>query len=246
MSVVDIERAVVRVCFAPDAPEDDLLLLGDARVWRIYRDMVRKRLREECRRGLRRTLRAAGSEAFERAFVAHLADEQPRTRLFREIVTSFARSAAPRFRADATLPAYVADLCEWEAALWEVSDLDDRVEPAPGEFAFDKVAVIAPATRLLALGHAVHEKPSGEGGFPAREVYLCVHRRADERRASTWTLTPVMYAVMLRLAHGGDTVSDAIKHVALERGIAVDQCFLDGLCTVLADFLERGLLLGSR
>lgn len=244
--IAEVERAAVRVCFGTEASREDLRVLGDERIWRVYRDMVRKRLREECGLGLKRTAAAAG-EAFERAFVAHLAENPPRTRFFREIVMTFAASAGPRFRADTALPAYVADLCAWEAALWEVGDLDDRVPaPVPLEFAFDRVPVLAPALRLLRLGHAVHEKPDASGGYAVRETHLCVHRRAEDRSARTWTLDPVMHALLVRFGRGGETVTDAIQHVTRERGVAVDQRFVDGLCTVLADFLERGVLLGSR
>lgn len=244
--VAEIERAAARVCFGVEPSGEDLRLLGDERIWRIYRDMVRKRLREECGLGLKRTAEAAG-EAFDRAFVAHLAEDPPRTRFFREIVTSFAASAVPRFRADASLPAYVADLCVWEAALWEVGDLDDRASAVtPVEFAFDRVPVLAPALRLLQLDHAVHEKPAAGGGYAARPTYLCLHRRTEERSARTWTLDAVTHALLVRFERGAETVTDAIQHVARDRGVAVDQRFVDGLCTVLADFLERGVLLGSR
>ena len=244
-AVVDIERAVVRVCFGVEPASEDLRLLGDERVWRIYREMVRKRLWEECRLGLRRTAEAAGA-AFDRVFVAHLAEEPPRTRFFREIVPGFARSAESRFRADASLPAYLADLCAWEAALWEVGDLSDRTDAAPVEFAFDRVPVLSPTARLLHLRHAVHETPATGGGYAARDAYLCVHRRADDDRASTWTLAPVTHALLARFERGADTVTAAIQNVAAERGIAVDPGFIDGLCTVLADFLDRGVILGSR
>jgi hypothetical protein len=245
--VAEIERAALRVCFGAEATATDLQMLGDERVWRVYREMARKRLREECQLGLKRTLAAAGEVAFERAFVAHLAEDPPRVRYFRGIVPAFARSAAPRFRADPTVPPYAADLCAWEGALWEVGDLDDRAPgPAPVEFGFDRAPVLAPALRLLHFAHAVHEAPDASGAYAARETYLCVHRRAEDRAPRTWTLDPVMHALMVRFERGTEPIAAAIQAVAQARGISVDGHFVDGLCTVLADFLERGVILGSR
>ena len=72
--LIDVERRVVRTCFSPEADTEDLRALGDERIWSIYRDMVRARLLGECKQALPRTLKAAGAESFERAFVAHLAN----------------------------------------------------------------------------------------------------------------------------------------------------------------------------
>lgn len=246
LPLLEIERAVVRTCFASEPSRDDLSALGDERIWGIYREMVRARLLGECRQALPRTARAAGADAFERAFAAHLAQDPPRTRFFREVVLCFARSAIPTFRTDASLSAYVADLCEWEAARWEVGDLDDRVEPTPGEFAFDKAAVLAPALRLLRLGHAVHEKPAEDGGYPPRAVHLCVHRRADARVVRTWSVAPLGAALLERLVRGDESVSDSVRAVAAARGVEPDARFVDEACGMLAGFLERGFILGAR
>lgn len=244
--LVEIERAVVRTCFAPEASALDLRALGDERAWGIYRELVRTRLLGEYRQALPRTARAAGAEAFERVFAAHLAEDPPRTRFFREVVLCFARSALQHFRADASLPAYLGDLCAWEAARWEVGDLDDRVEPGPGEFAFDRPAALAPAMRLLCVAYAVHEPPGADGAYVPRELCLCVHRRAEERRVRTWVLAPLGYALLERLARGTEPVSEAIRAVAVETGSEPDARFVDRACGMLADFLERGFVLGAR
>ena len=62
---------------------------------------------------------------------------------------------------------------------------------AAAEFAFDRPVVLSPALRLLALRHAVHQKPAADGSYARGEVYLCVHRRPEEKKAKTWELNAV-------------------------------------------------------
>jgi hypothetical protein len=246
MSLIDVQRRAVELCCGPEPSSAQFAALGDERIWRLYRELIRKRLLGELRIALPRTHAAAGAEAFERAFDHHMQQNPPRTRFFHAVVGAFADSAAPLFRADPTLPPQLGDLCEYEAALWAVSDLDDRVTLPVVEFAFDRPPLLSPALRLLALRFAVHAPPLA-GCYEPGEFYLCLHRRAEERQAKTWTLNAVTFALMRRWqSEPLLRVDEAVQRVATERGIAVDETFLDRLCTVLADFIERGILLGSR
>jgi hypothetical protein len=246
MSLVDLQRAAVELCCGPEPSSERLAALGDERIWRLYRELIRKRLLGELRIALPRTHEAAGSETFARAFDHHMQSDSPRTRFFHAVVGAFADSAAPLFRADPALPPQLGDLCAYEAALWTVSDLDDRVPPNVAEFAFDRPPLLAPALRLLALRFAVHAPPAPSGYEPS-EFYLCIHRRPEEKQAKTWTLNALTFALMRRFeSEPLLRVDEAVQRIAAERGIAVDEAFLDRLCTVLADFIERGILLGSR
>ena len=83
-----------------------------------------------------------------------------------------------------------------------------------------------------------------EGGYPAGEIYLCVHRKPDEKKARTWKLNGVTHDLMLRFRDSEDSVTQAVQRVATAREVAVDEAFIEGLCTVLADFIERGVILG--
>jgi hypothetical protein len=244
-ALVDLERDVVELCFGPEPDAEQCRRLGDERVWRIYRDSIRNRLRGELKVAFKRTAAAAG-DAFEDAFAEFLRSAPPRTRFFHAVVSSFADSAVPCFARLAGAPPYLADLCAYEAALWEVSDLPDAVPGELAEFAFDRGLVLSPALRWLALGHAVHVEPDADGGYARGECYLCVHRRPEEKKARTWTVNAVTYDLMQRLAGSGDTVAEALQHVAVQRALAVDDKFVEGLCSVLADFLERSIILGAR
>jgi hypothetical protein len=247
MDLRQTEETATELCLQPESDPQRLAALGNARIWGIYREMVRKRLLGELRAALRRTARAAGDAAFERAFEHHMREHPPRSRFFHGIVGDFAACAVPHFRKQPELPAYVADLCAYEAAVWAVGDLNDRVEgEAPGAFSFDGRPVVSPATRLLAVSHAVHGKPDDDGGYASGEFFLCIHRRPDEDRARTWATNAVTHDLMRRFIDTDDTVTEAVQHVAAARGIGVDESFLERLCAVLADFIDRGIILGCR
>jgi hypothetical protein len=245
MALIDVQRSVVSACFGPEPRAEELAALGDARIWRIYRDSIRNRLRGELKVAFKRTY-AAAEASFERAFAEFLSGAPPRTRYFHAVVGCFAESAVAFFARDPEAPAFTADLCAYEAALWTVSDLPDAAPEASAEFAFDRRPLLAPALRFLTLGHTVHEPPAVDNGYAAREVYLCVHRRPEEKKARTWAMNAVTSDLMQRFASSDETVAEAVQQVAHKRGIAVDEAFIDGLCTVLADFIDRGVILGAR
>jgi hypothetical protein len=246
VALIDLQRSVVELCCDRDPRADIAAELGDARIWGLYREMVRNRLYKELKTALKGAHAAAGEAVFATAFDAHLAQSPPRTRFFYGLVGEFARTAGPIFRADQAVPSFAADLLAYEAAVWEVGDLDDRLGFAVVELDFESEVVLAPAHRLLHVGHAVHDAPQGEDTYEVRDTYLCVYRPAEEKKARTWSLNAVTYELMCRWSAGGHSVTSAVRDVATARGIAVDETFIEGLCTVLSDFLERGIVLGCK
>lgn len=246
MALIDLQRRVVANCFGPEPAQEQLAALGDVRVWGLYRRMIRNRIRGELKVAFRRTYAALGRDGFERLLDAYLLESPPRTRFFYALPGEFARLLEPRLRADAGVPPYAADLLAYEAAVRCVADLLDRVEAPAGDFAFDRPPLLAPALRLLALEHAVHKPAQPDGSYERTPALLCVYRRAEDRKARIWSCNPVLFALMQRFAAASEPVQVSIQHVAKERGIALNPAFIDGLCTVLADFIERGVILGSR
>jgi len=254
------QRAATALCMGAAPSEAQLAPFGDPRIWALYREMIQNRLRSELKVALRRSCDALGETAdgsgLERVFARWLSDDPPRSRPFHGIVEDFARFAIGFVRSDALLPVWSADLLAYEAALWAVSDMDDRA-PAVQELSFDAAPCFAPARRLVSLQHAVHDAPEPDGSFKAGEVCVCVYRRAEDKAARTFVLNPTLRALMLALdgeassSNAADcvaalTLTQAVQRVAAERKLRVDEKFIDGLCTVLADFSERGLLLGSK
>lgn len=246
MSLSELQAQIVDLCFEREADPRSLGSLPDAKVWHIYREMVRRRLRGEIHFAFKRTRQALGDAKLDPLIEHHLASDPPRTRFFREVVLEFATAALPRLRELEGAPAWAADLMRFEAARWEVSDLEGPRGPAPAEFAFDRVPVLSPALRLLQVEYAVQRKASADGSYAVEAQGLCLHRATDAAPVRVWTLNPVTYDLMLCFERREQTVSDAIKEVADARAFQVDDKFLEGLCSVLADFMERGILLGSQ
>lgn len=244
--LLEQQRAATALCMGPSPSADELAPFGDARIWSLYREMIQNRLRAELKVALKRSCDALGEAGLPRVFEAWLANAPPRSRPFHGVVDDFARFAAGFVGGDAELPAWTADLIAYEAALWAVSDMDDRAPAGVQELSFDAPPCFAPARRLVVLRHAVHEAPEPDGSFRAGELAVCVYRRAEERSARTFVLNPTLRALMTALDAGELTLTQAVQRVAAERKLRVDEKFIDGLCTVLADFTDRGLLLGSR
>lgn len=254
--LLELERAATALCMGPAPSEAQLAPFGDARIWALYREMIQNRLRGELKIALRRSCAALGDAGLERLFQAWLVQAPPRSRPFHGIVEDFARFAIGFVRADVACVAWAADLIAYEAALWAVSDMDDRVPAGVQDLSFDAPPCFAPARRLVVLQHAVHDAPEADGSFKAGEVCVCVYRRAEDKGSRTFVLNPTLRALMTALDGGSSgnaadcvaaiTLTQAVQRVAQERKLRVDEKFIDGLCTVLADFSERGLLLGSK
>lgn len=246
MSLSEVQRAFLSICFDPVPARADLdMLSGERQRWLVYRDMVRARLRDMAAVGLPRTRKTLGEARFDRAFTRYLAEDPPRSRYIRDVVPHFVCHATRAWEGDAELPAHLPDLARYEAAKWVVAD-EEEPTAAATEFDFDKPAVFTPAHRLLRLRHAVHRAEDDPRFAEPVPIQLLVYRRKDGKRAHTWSCNAVTADLIERWAAGEQTVSEAIRTVAEQRGLVVDQRFLDGLCTVLADFIERGIVLGSR
>ena len=241
MALIDVERAVLSVCFAAEPPEASLAQLGDRERWLLYRELTRERLWRELYVALPRTCAAVGQAAMERTFVAHLDRNPPRTRYFREIVLAFAESAKRSWGGETELPEFAIDLLRYEAALWEVSDLESTVEGSPGEFAFDRVPVVTPALRLLDLEHAVHVNTCLRG-----RTFLAVQRRAGESRPRTWGFNRTTFALLQDFQRGDATATESVQRVATRLGRQVTPQFVERFCESLAQWIEVGILVGSR
>lgn len=243
MALIDLQRRVAALCLGSEPSAAELAEIGDPRIWGLYRRLVRGRLRDEHKRAFKRTLALVGREAFDAMVAHHLAVDPPRTRFFYGIPAELARSGVSYLRARSELPAHAADLLAYEAALWTVLDLPDLVEGDVAEVAFDRVPVLVPALRLIALEHAVHEKCEADAERP---THLCIYRRPQDKRSRTWVVNGVTFDLLRRCALGSETLADSVKAVCLARKLVVDDEFLDGLGTVLASAIERGVLLGGR
>jgi hypothetical protein len=207
--------------------------------------MIRERLMHELRLALPRTYALVGEAVFAAAFAYYLEHEPPRTRFFREVVGSFVAAVLPLWAADplrGQLHPACCDLARYELALWQARDLEAAPEITPAELSFERVALMSRTLRLLALSHAVLP---GED-LSARKQFLCVVRSSDTARPKAYSLTPTTFELLQRLVREDTIVSDVVKQTAKASGARIDAAYLDGLCETLAQFLEVGIILGSR
>jgi hypothetical protein len=246
MALIDVERAVLSICFQAKPPEAALRALGDRERWLLYRELTRDRLLREIQFALPRTCAALGDSGVSRAFVAYLDRDPPRTRFFREVVTAFASSALKTFEGEPGLPSHVPDLLRYEAALWEVSDLEAAAIRDVAEFSFDRVPVVTPALRLLEVKHAVHLPAESAASCALGEFWLCVQLDPEDARSRTWSLNRTSYALLAEFQRGERSAADGVQQVAAQLRRRVTPQFVDHLCESLAQWIEVGIVVGSR
>lgn len=244
--LVDTQRRFVEICFRIEPPEEALQELGGQRErWLLYRHMVRTRMRNMLATALKRTVASLGDEAWGRWYDRWLHEAPPRTRYIREIVPEFIAFALPRWAEDESIPGWVAELATLEATRWEVSSLH---APAPeaGELAFEKVPVLSPAVRLLRVEHAVHRKRTDDDAPPAQEpTHLCIYRTDDDRTA-VWAIDDFAAALLEAFERGEEDVTTSVKRIAAARKLPIDDRLVQRLGTLLAEFVQRSILLGAR
>jgi hypothetical protein len=246
MALIDVERAVLSVCFEAEPPEAALRSLGDRERWLLYRELTRDRLLREIQVALPRSCAALGAANLQRAFVAHLDRDPPRTRFFREIVLAFAASARVTLEREPELPGHFFDLLRYEAAVWEVSDLEVAALGGIAEFSFDRVPVVTPALRLLEVDHAVHLPPEAEASCAPGQFWLCVQLDPEDARSKTWSLNRTSYTLLAEFQRADRSAADGVQQVATKLGRRVTPQFVDHLCESLAQWIEVGIVVGSR
>jgi len=242
MGLIDVQRQMLALCFDAEPSASALQALGGSRAWLVYRDMVRERMLRQIKLALPRTCELVPDAALQRAFTHHLAAEPPKTRYFRELVAAFVASALPLWAADASLHPACCDLARYELAQWQAADLPARPVQPYTELSFERAPVLSGALQLLAVSYAVH---TGSELTPGAYC-LAVHRAADNERPRTWSLTQVTYELLQLLVPGDRPLEACVKQLAARTRTPIDAAYLDTLCETLAQFLELGIVLGSR
>lgn len=239
--LADHIEAMQRVCFGKEPSENDLDRLGSRERWLVYRSLVRNRLRGVVGAALPRTKEALG-ERFSESVDAWFEHGGPATRYFRHVPRDFYTHAAELWQASA--PGWLGSLAEYEIARWDVRYAPSNEAPVT-EFAFDRVPLLSPALRVLRLAHAVHETPAPTDGYREQETILCVYRNKDHQPIP-WTLNPIAASLVEAWIHGNKPVTETVHEVARAHDTEIGEAFVEKLSTMIADFLTRGILLGSR
>ena len=232
------------------AKEDGDALLASPRRLGLYRQLVRHNVVSICRTMLERTrarLDALAPGSFAATLDAFMAERGPHTPHLRDVPSELLAWAAPRWRADERLPAWIVDYAEYELADFTIGVAPRP--PAPPELAdvtADRPLVFAEPHAIVRLAHAVHELPPDDlGAQPqARETHLLVYRDA-EHVTRFMELTPAASAILERL-FAGLPLGQAMVEACKAMGLALDDAILSGAARLLAMLGERGVLLGAR
>jgi hypothetical protein len=231
-------------------PADDIeaILAAPPRLG-VYRSLVRNGLSSVVLRMLPRTrarMNAACAGRFDVDLAAFVDEVGPRTHYLRDVPAEYLAWAGPRWRADASVPAYLADLATHELTQFAVAAAAPASRaPGVAEVALDRSLAFLESTRLVHHGWAVHELPADEDatGEPTRrEVHLLAYRDADH--VVRWLeLTPLASAIVTRLL-AGESLGDAVAQ-ACSLAATAPASVLPDIARLLADLGERGVLLGA-
>jgi hypothetical protein len=72
-----------------------------------------------------------------------------------------------------------------------------------------------------------------------------LYRNPKDHEVETLELTPVAARIIDRNG-GSESMTEIVRAAARQETVVVDVPFVDALSALLADFVERGVLLGSR
>ena len=239
--LADHAKAMQRVCFGAEPSEADLELLGSRERWLVYRDLVRNRLNQVIRVALSRTRDAIGEDTFARAVDEWFSAGSPKTRYLRHIPGELAEFAIPIWQR--TEAPWVADLAGYEITAWDVRHAPADTAPS-SEFAFDRRPVLATAVRVLRLAYPVQTKPTPDAGYEPDPTILCLYRDRDHRPIPR-KLNPLAADLLEAWRDADQTVAESVQRVAAAHHTHIGPEFIEKLSTLIADFMQRGILLGG-
>ncbi|MBW2685074.1 MAG: putative DNA-binding domain-containing protein [Deltaproteobacteria bacterium] len=240
--LADHAKAIHRVCFGSEPSEVDLELLGSRERWLVYRDLVRNRLNHVIGVALARTKNAIGEEVFQRAVDEWFSTGGPTTRYLRYVPSELAEFAIPIWQR--TEAPWVADLAGYEITAWEIRYGPPNPTPSH-EFAFDRRPVLATAVKVLRLAYPVHNEPAPGAGYEPDPTILCLYRDKNHK-AIPRKLNPLAADLLDAWRAGDQTVAESVQQVAAAHKTQIGPDFIEKLSTLIADFLNRGILLGGQ
>jgi hypothetical protein len=230
------------------AEEDVAAILASPPRLLLYRRLVRNNLTGVTEKMLARTrarLEEISPGAFDASFDAFLDAVGPRTHYLRDVPGEFLSWVEERWRAQADLPRWIADLAKHELAHFQVAAAEvATTEPRVTEIAPDRGLVFAEHARLARFDFAVHALPrdASDRTEPAERPTSLVLYRDEDDAVQELEVTP-LGAVTLRRLLGGETIASAVQGATAE--VARTPEVLD-VAALLADLAERGVILGGR
>lgn len=223
-------------------PEEDVAALGEgARRFALYRELVQNNLKGVTYNLLPVTRERVG-ERFDRDFSAFLGERGPESPYLRDVPFEFVEWVIPRWASDEAVPRWATDSARHELAIFAAGAAPPLPEPPTLiDLAVDRPVTFSASVRLLALDHAVHAP--FEGAPEVRAVRLLVHRDA-EWIVRVLELTELAFALTERLLARAP-LQTAIADACTKTGHPMDDDALASIARLLADFGERGIILGA-
>jgi len=232
------------------AKEDVEALLAAPRRLGLYRRLIRHNVIAVIDTMLERTrarLDRVAPGTFTQAIDAFMAEAGPKTPHMRDVPSEFLAFAAPRWRKDERLPAWIVDYAELELYEFTIGVAPRPAPPPPlDDVAADRPLVFADPHVLVRLGWAVHEVPADDlvAAPEKRDTTILVYRDAAHRTRFL-DLTPLAALILERLFAGSPLASSMVDACAAGKH-PLDDTVLAGAARLLADLGERGVLLGAR
>lgn len=227
-----------------DPADGAALAATDMRRIRVYRRLVRGTLRGAIENQLTLTAARMGDEAYRRHVALFAEEELPRSQVLRDVAYEFARWAAPRLRADAALPPYLADLARFELLEFDVHTAERKpVDTVGDELGADLAVAFDTTARVGSFVYAVHEMPP-EGAPEARPAGVLAYRDAEGKYRQldlTRLATAILGGLMIERRPFARAVAEACAALA----VGIDQRVVDGTAELMADLAERGVVLGA-
>jgi hypothetical protein len=216
----------------------------------LYRRLVRTNLLGVTMRMMPRTrnrLNRIADGCFDATFDAFLAESAPKTHYLRDVPGEFLAWAAPRWEKRHGAPSYATDLARHELIHFQVAAAPLLATPPHvTELRLDRRVIFAPTTRGVRYSHAVHLLPDDLADLTVpeeRDVSLLLYRDVDHA-IRTLELSPFAALVATSLL-GGETLGDAMTVACADQGTPLSPDVLRSTARVLADWGERGILLGA-
>lgn len=208
----------------------------------VYRAMVHSRLRGVIAEYMPRTLAVLGKARLRAEVAAFVAERAPHSVYFRRVPHEFLAWAAPRWRLDDSLPAYLVDLATHELLDPEVSDTVAGGEPTSDlPLALDQPVALDGSVRLVRYAFAVHR---AEDPPLAEPTALLAYRDRKNNRVRLLELTPRAAALCMRLQNN-EPLQAALTGACQDIAETLTDEYLAAMASFLADLGERGVLLGA-
>lgn len=224
---------------------------GEPGRWQAYRRMVRSRFYAVTGHAFERLIGVIGIERFHGLVDRFLGEAPPRSPYFRDVpgeLLAFVESGWERIHVPCALPPFTLDLMRYEWAELDTGYSHEEVRSSDvAPLVMDQKAVLAPAHRLLQLGFAVHHlgAEGDDGQVVCEPVALCLYRDPTTHEVETLELTPVAFAILAGIEQQSASLTEIVRNASGELGIEVNVAFIEALSALLADLVERGVLLGS-